>query len=101
MDHRDPCRTGTAAAGRRSRRVGERVALGLWLAELAQRQGEPRDLDAAIAAIDQALADDPGHHDAREWQGILGQLHWARYEATYESSTPPDQLAALLVEPIR
>ncbi|MFF4569784.1 CHAT domain-containing protein [Streptomyces sp. NPDC001410] len=78
-----------------------RVALGLSLAELGQRQGDPRDLDAAIAAVDQALADDPGHHDAPEWQGILGQLHWARYEATYESSTPPDQLAALLVEPIR
>ncbi|MFF8727124.1 CHAT domain-containing protein [Streptomyces sp. NPDC015171] len=78
-----------------------RVAMGLWLAELAERQGDGRHLEAALTAVAQAVADDPGHDDAQVWQGILGQLHWARYEAAFEPGMPPDRLLALLAEPVR
>lgn len=78
-----------------------RVMTALWLAELATRQGDPRDLEAAIAAVDQALRDDPGHLDAPQWRGILGQLHWYRYEVASDPGMPPQRQADLLVEPVR
>ncbi|MEV5350364.1 CHAT domain-containing protein [Streptomyces achromogenes] len=78
-----------------------RVMTALWLAELATRQGDPRDLEAAIAAVDQALGDDPGHLDAPQWRGILGQLHWYRYEAASDPGMSPQRQADLLVEPVR
>ncbi|WP_052845256.1 CHAT domain-containing protein [Streptomyces sp. NRRL S-31] len=81
--------------------AADRVAMGLWLAELAERQGDPRDLDAAIAAVARALDDDPGHPEAPLWHGLLGQLHWFRYEKVCEPGVPPERQAALLVEATR
>ncbi|MGW1599038.1 CHAT domain-containing protein [Streptomyces sp. NPDC002343] len=78
-----------------------RVAMALWLAELEARQGDPRDLDAAIAAVEQALGDDPGHVDAPLWRGVLGQLLWHRYEAASDPGMSPRRQAELLVEPVR
>ncbi|MER6349177.1 CHAT domain-containing protein [Streptomyces sp. NPDC001595] len=82
-------------------RSASRVAMGLWLAELAERRGDLQQLDAAIAAVDQAVAEDPGHRDVPRWRGILGQLHWFRYEAICGPDPTPDRLAALLAEPTR
>ncbi|WP_381561041.1 CHAT domain-containing protein [Streptomyces eurythermus] len=78
-----------------------RVLMALWLAELETRQGDPRDLEAAVAAVDQALRDDPGHPDAPQWRGILGQLLWYRYEAAADPGMSPRQQADLLAEPVR
>ncbi|MFF0203720.1 CHAT domain-containing protein [Streptomyces sp. NPDC005017] len=78
-----------------------RVAMGLWLAELSDRRGDPRDREAALEAVDRALTDTPGHPDAPTWSGILGQLHWARYEAAVEPGMPAERIGALLAEPVR
>jgi len=44
--------------------------------------GEPRDLDAAVAAQELAAPPDPDPGEMREWQLALQGTLWNRYEAT-------------------